>query len=93
MNLFMMIMKSSISIESDVHISRQYSIIHDSVNKNSQCFQHVDFLFVEWLFSQFSRRLSLSEAFLTADVMLNTLQNITEGMVVYPKVRTSRRTW
>ena len=33
-----------------------------------------------------NRRLSLSEAFLTADIILTTLQNITEGMVVYPKV-------
>lgn len=33
-----------------------------------------------------SRRLSLSEAFLTADVTLSTLQNISEGLVVYPKV-------
>ncbi|XP_017763212.1 PREDICTED: adenylosuccinate lyase isoform X1 [Eufriesea mexicana] len=32
------------------------------------------------------RRLTLSEAFLSADVILMTLQNITEGMVVYPKV-------
>lgn len=32
------------------------------------------------------RRLTLSEAFLSADMILMTLQNITEGMVVYPKV-------
>ncbi|KAF3422835.1 hypothetical protein E2986_09804 [Frieseomelitta varia] len=33
-----------------------------------------------------NRRITLSEAFLSADVILMTLQNITEGMVVYPKV-------
>ncbi|XP_075232127.1 adenylosuccinate lyase isoform X2 [Lycorma delicatula] len=33
-----------------------------------------------------NRRLSLSEAFLSADCILMTLQNILEGFVVYPKV-------
>lgn len=33
-----------------------------------------------------NRRLSLSEGFLTADSLLLTLQNISEGIVVYPKV-------
>ncbi|RXN25383.1 adenylosuccinate lyase [Labeo rohita] len=32
------------------------------------------------------QRISLPESFLTADIILSTLQNITEGLVVYPKV-------
>lgn len=33
-----------------------------------------------------NRRITLAEAFLSADAVLMTLQNITEGLVVYPKV-------
>ncbi|XP_029168883.1 adenylosuccinate lyase [Nylanderia fulva] len=33
-----------------------------------------------------NRRVTLAEAFLSADAILMTLQNITEGLVVYPKV-------
>ena len=33
-----------------------------------------------------NRRITLAEAFLTADAVMITLQNITEGLVVYPKV-------
>ena len=33
-----------------------------------------------------NRRISLAEGFLTADIVLSILQNICEGMVVYPKV-------
>uniref|UniRef100_A0A669QK40 Adenylosuccinate lyase n=1 Tax=Phasianus colchicus TaxID=9054 RepID=A0A669QK40_PHACC len=33
-----------------------------------------------------NRRVCLAEAFLTADIILSTLQNISEGLVIYPKV-------
>jgi len=33
-----------------------------------------------------SRRLTLSESFLTADAVLLTLTNVVQGLVVYPRV-------
>ena len=38
-----------------------------------------------------NRRVTLPEAFLAADIVLTTLQNVTEGLVVYPRV-IARRT-
>jgi adenylosuccinate lyase len=33
-----------------------------------------------------NRRITLPEAFLTADIVLSTLRNVSEGLVVYPNV-------
>ena len=33
-----------------------------------------------------NRRITIPEGFLTADVVLKTLQKVSEGLVVYPKV-------
>lgn len=33
-----------------------------------------------------NRRITLAEAFLTADIVCNILQNVTEGLVVYPQI-------
>lgn len=33
-----------------------------------------------------NRRITLAEAFLTADIVLSIMQNVTEGLVVYPRV-------
>jgi adenylosuccinate lyase len=45
-----------------------------------------------WLCRKLSanRRVTLPEAFLTTDIVLTTLQNVSEGLVVYPKVIAAR---
>ncbi len=40
-----------------------------------------------------NRRISLGESFLTADAVLNILQNVFEGLVVYPKVQATLATY
>lgn len=42
--------------------------------------------FQDYLCFEYFRRLCLSEAFLAADSVLLTLQNILEGLTVFPKV-------
>ncbi|KAK0231243.1 L-Aspartase-like protein [Armillaria fumosa] len=62
-------------------LSRHLMVLHQNALMTSS---------VQWfertLDDSANRRITLPEAFLTADIVISTLQNISEGLVVYPKV-------
>ncbi|KAL0952814.1 hypothetical protein HGRIS_007039 [Hohenbuehelia grisea] len=62
-------------------LSRHLMVLHQNALMTSS---------VQWfertLDDSANRRITLPEAFLTGDIILSTLQNISEGLVVYPKV-------
>ncbi|TFY65324.1 hypothetical protein EVJ58_g2051 [Rhodofomes roseus] len=62
-------------------LSRHLMVLHQNALMTSS---------VQWfertLDDSANRRITLPEAFLTADIVLTTLQNVSEGLVVYPKV-------
>ncbi|KAG6905632.1 Phosphoribosylglycinamide formyltransferase [Tephrocybe rancida] len=62
-------------------LSRHLMVLHQNALMTSS---------VQWfertLDDSANRRITLPEAFLTADIVLSTLQNVSEGLVVYPMV-------
>ncbi|KAG6853423.1 hypothetical protein C0991_004536 [Blastosporella zonata] len=62
-------------------LSRHLMVLHQNALMTSA---------VQWfertLDDSANRRITLPEAFLTADIVLSTLQNVSEGLVVYPMV-------
>ncbi|KAG1849497.1 L-Aspartase-like protein [Suillus subluteus] len=62
-------------------LSRHLMVLHQNALMTSS---------VQWfertLDDSANRRITLPEAFLTADIVLSTLQNVCEGLVVYPRV-------
>ena len=53
---------------------------------NNSLHTHANQWFERTLDDSANRRLAIAEAFLCADAVLETLQNVTEGLVVYEKV-------
>jgi len=62
-------------------LSRHLMVLHQNalMTASTQWFERT-------LDDSANRRITLPEAFLTADIVLSTLQNVSEGLVVYPKV-------
>ncbi|KAF8229451.1 Adenylosuccinate lyase [Tricholoma matsutake] len=62
-------------------LSRHMMVLHQNalMTASTQWFERT-------LDDSANRRITLPEAFLTADIVLSTLQNVSEGLVVYPKV-------
>jgi len=62
-------------------LSRHLMVLHQNALMTSS---------VQWfertLDDSANRRVTLPEGFLTADIVLSTLRNVSEGLVVYPKV-------
>jgi len=62
-------------------LSRHLMVLHQNAVMTSS---------VQWfertLDDSANRRITIPEAFLTADIVLSTLQNVSEGLVVYPMV-------